>query len=151
MKIAFYKGRTRLFDRLVQWWTRSPYSHCEIVFDSHPVEAGTLCASSSKLDGGVRFKIIELKPERWDIIDLPLSDENAAFDWFLLHSGEGYDVLGLLGFVLPIVDRSNKWFCSEACAQALGFTESWRYSPAILHSAISRHTFLTQQTISEED
>lgn len=35
-KVAFYKGRHRLFDRLVQWWTRGPYSHCELLLYGLP-------------------------------------------------------------------------------------------------------------------
>lgn len=135
MKIAFYKGRTRLFDRMVQLWTRSPYSHCEVVFWILP-NGQAECASSSKLDGGVRIKFMELNPERWDLVDIDWLDEGAARDWFQLHLGEGYDVQGLLGFIAPIRGRGSKWFCSEACAAALGYDEAWRFSPALLHNAL---------------
>lgn len=135
MKLAFYKGRTRLFDRLVQWWTRSPYSHCELVFGILP-NGQAECATSSKMDGGIRIKLMELNPGRWDLVDIPWADEGAARDWFQLHLGEGYDVQGLLGFIAPISGRGSKWFCSEACAAALGYPDSWRFSPGILHSAL---------------
>ncbi|MGJ8689843.1 MAG: hypothetical protein ACSHXZ_10010 [Gammaproteobacteria bacterium] len=132
MQLAFYKGGKRLFDRMVQWWTRSSYSHCELVL-SYQLDSGEAeCASSSKLDGGVRIKLIDLSPDRWDLVDLPFTDEAAARDWFLLHLGEDYDVKGLIGFVGPIEGRSKKWFCSEACAAALGYKDPWRYSPAML-------------------
>lgn len=132
MQLAFYKGGKRFFDRMVQWWTRSSYSHCELVFGYVPGSEAAECASSSKLDGGVRIKLIDLAPDRWDLVDLPFSDEAAARDWFQLHLGENYDVKGLLGFVGPIKGRSKKWFCSEACAAALGYEDPWRYSPAML-------------------
>ena len=31
VKIAFYKGKSRLFNKVVSWWTRGPYSHTELV------------------------------------------------------------------------------------------------------------------------
>ena len=47
VQLALYKGRGTLFNALIRWWTRSPYSHCELVIN------GT-CYSSSIRDGGVR-------------------------------------------------------------------------------------------------
>ena len=105
MQLALYKGRTRLFDRAVQWWTRSIYSHCELVFstDSHGVST---CGSSSYLDGGVRIKNMALDPAKWDLVDLPGFDPVAASKWFDVHAGQRYDLIGLFGFVLPFV-RDN--------------------------------------------
>lgn len=40
IEIAFYKGRTRWLDRVIQWWTKGPYSHCEVV--THRRKAWTL-------------------------------------------------------------------------------------------------------------
>jgi len=83
------------------------------------------------------MKVMDLPSSKWDIFEVE-GDEGAVVDWFNLHLGEKYDVLGLLGFVLPIPGWRNRWFCSEACAAALGYSESWRFSPAILHSVINR-------------
>lgn len=132
VKLALYKGRTRVFDRSVQWWTSSPYSHCELVVSG---EGGTsMCLSSSFMDKGVRMKQIELNPERWDIIDLPWADEIDVIEWFSIHQGEGYDLFGLLGFVFPYREDKSKWWCSEACAAALGLPDAWKYSPDLLAS-----------------
>lgn len=132
VQLALYKGRTRLFDRAVQWWTRSTYSHCELVFntDSHGV---SVCGSSSYLDGGVRIKNMALDPEKWDLVDLPGFDPVHASKWFDMHAGERYDLVGLFGFVLPFMrDNQTRWFCSEACASAMGLGDAWRYSPGAL-------------------
>lgn len=137
MQLALYKGRTRLFDRAVQWWTRSTYSHCELVFstDSHGV---SMCGSSSYLDGGVRIKNMALDPAKWDLMDLPGFNPVAASTWFDVHAGERYDLLGLFGFVLPFMrDDTTRWFCSEACAAAVGLGDAWRYSPGAL-AALAR-------------
>ena len=121
-QLAFYKGRDRLFDRAVQWWTNGPYSHCELVIDG-------LCYSSSLRDDGIRTKVIDLTSGRWDVVAVTI-DERAAQDWFFNHRGAAYDWAGLLGFVLPwrTQDR-RRWFCSEACAEAMGLPESWTISP----------------------
>lgn len=64
MKIAFYKatrpGLQGIFNVLVRWWTRGPYSHTELVLEER--HGLSLCGSSSFIDGGVRLKWIKLKP-----------------------------------------------------------------------------------------
>lgn len=135
MKLAMYKGRTRLFDRLVQWWTRAGYSHCELVFQTDPLGRSE-CASSSWMDSGVRVTWITLDPARWDVVDLPTADDQAARAWVHAHMSQGYDLLGLLGFVWPRRDDATRWFCSEACAAALGLPDPWRYSPGTLAALV---------------
>lgn len=132
VKVAFYKGRDRFFNRAVAWWTRGPYSHCELIIDNRSY-------SSSFLDGGVRVKEIEYNPAHWDIIELPNVDAIAAQKWFEAHMGLGYDVLGLVGFVIRRVsDARNRYFCSEAVSASLGFTESWRFDPNTFYHAAKR-------------
>lgn len=130
MKVAFYKGRTRLFNRLVSWWLRGPYSHCELVVWS--TEGGySLCISSSFMDGGVRAKWMALDPEHWDLLPAPAHcTEEYALQWHADHDGARYDVWGLVGFLWRRVtgDR-RKFFCSEAVAEMLGFAEAWRLDP----------------------
>lgn len=142
MQIAFYKG-TRpglpgVFNRVVRWWTNGPYSHCEIVLQ--PLDDGMmLCASASNTEGGVRLKAIELDPGRWDLLDIPSADPSAVRQWFAVHDREGYDFLGLMGFVLRRNDGSKRlWFCSEACAAALEIPDPWRYCPNTLASVVKR-------------
>lgn len=136
MKAAFYKG-TRpglagIYNRLVRWWTISPYSHCELVFSTG------LSASSSFMDHGVRSKQIDFEPANWDFVDLPAELEHAAFTWFLNHQGQPYDLLGNLHFMLgPVSDEKDAWFCSESIAAALGLKEPWRYDPGVLFSVLS--------------
>lgn len=136
LRAAFYKG-TRpglpgIYNRLVRWWTRSEYSHVEIVFPTG------WAASSSFEDRGVRFKVIDFDPARWDFVDLPAHLEARAFLWFDDHRGQKYDSLGNLHFIVsPISDDKRKWFCSEAIAAALGIPDPWRYDPGTLASTLS--------------
>lgn len=136
MKAAFYKGTrpglSGIYNRLVRWWTKSPYSHVELV-----VSTGRAWSSSFE-DGGVRSKLIDLDPAKWDVVDLPAHLEQAAVDWFKEHRGAGYDLVGNLQFVLAVFSDSRKrWFCSEAVAAALGIPDPWRYDPGTLASAIT--------------
>jgi hypothetical protein len=134
MKVAFYKGRKRLFNKLVSWWTRGPYSHCELVFSDGQ------SASSSFMDGGVRYKRILYNHDHWDFIELgPEFDEQKAREWFDEHLGNGYDVAGIIGFVNPRISQDKqKEFCIEAVLSALEFTESWRYNLNTAYSALLR-------------
>lgn len=138
MRVALYKGRARLFNRLVAWWTRGPYSHCEAILNE---EGGVaLCASSSFLDGGVRVKWIKLDPAKWDVVDVPGWDVKRAAAWFAQHTGDRYDVFGIVGFVISRIRHARgKWFCSESILQSIGVPDAWRFNPnelaAIAHAA----------------
>ena len=137
MQIAFYRGRSRIFNRLVAWWTRGRYSHCELIF-AH-LNAGALCWSASYLDGGVRLKVIKLNPAHWDLITVPATSAQAlgAEQWFKAHEGQPYDVKGVVGQVWRAAgDDQAAWFCSEAIGAALGLQEPWRFDPNSFYSAI---------------
>jgi hypothetical protein len=143
MKIAFFKGRhpgvKGWLGVLTKWWTVGPYSHCELVVAEENGRA--VCWSSAYLDGGVRQKIVDLDPADWDVIEIPTTpeEEAASLSWFQSHAGQGYDVLGLFQFVWARQEGEKcKWFCSEAVARALGFPESWRYSPNLLADILRR-------------
>jgi hypothetical protein len=132
--LALYKGRGTLFNRLIRLWTRSKYSHCEIVM------RGGQWLSASAMDGGVRLKMIELDLAHWDLIPVPWADPAHIWDLFLVHEGKGYDWLGLFGSqLLPLtIDNRRRMFCSEFCAAALGFPLAQRYSPALLGEVVQR-------------
>jgi len=136
MKAAFYKG-TRpglagIYNRLVRWWTRSDFSHVELVLSTGRAW------SASFADGGVRNKLIDFDTKNWILVDLPPELEQAAEAWFRAHRGAKYDLLGNLQFVLaPVPQLQSRWFCSEAVAAALGIPDPWRYSPGTLASALT--------------
>ena len=137
MMIAFYKGKSRLFNKLVSWWLRGNYSHCELLL-KHLDGNRYLCGSSSFMDGGVRTKVIDLHPDRWDVVKVR-GDSMRARQWFVAHAGLGYDVLGIIGFVWRRTsDSRHRWFCSESIAEALGYEDSWRFDPCTLAAAVKR-------------
>jgi hypothetical protein len=136
MKLAFYKAKDHIFNRAVAWWTGGPYSHVEVILGA--TEDKFVCASASNRDHGVRFKTMTLPFDRWDIIEVTAGDQQKAFHWFEAHAGQGYDMLGLFGFVLHRgLQDPKKWFCSEAVAAALGYNEPWRYDPNTLFALLT--------------
>lgn len=140
MHVAFYKAPGTLTDKLIRHWLHGKYSHCELVFEL--VDNGpSLCISSSPRDGGVRSKRILLDAESWDIVPVPDADIAAAWAWAAEHAHEGYDLLGLAGFVWrPESGERNKWFCSEAVAAMLGYPQPWRFDPCALYAILSKIT-----------
>ena len=136
MKLASYKG-TRpglagLFNIAVRWWLGGKYSHTELVFSDG------VSASSSWLDGGVRYRLITFDPAKWDLIEID-GDEQAARQWFKDHAGDGFDIVGLFGFVWRRSTQNRaRWFCSESVAASLGFLEPHRFDPCSLPCVFKR-------------
>lgn len=137
LQVAFYKGRTRLYDRITQWWLKGRYSHVELILGTDH-KGLSICASSSAMDGGVRIKHMQINPDRWDVITVQ-GDVYDAWHWMALHADEGYDWLGFFGFIARALGHDPKrWFCSEAVAEMLGIPEGWRFDPCSLHAVLSR-------------
>jgi hypothetical protein len=143
MHLALYKGPGSDLGKQVghvaiSAWTRSPYSHCELVFGDIEVDGMALCASSSSRDGGVRFKWIDIYSGHWDIVNLRKhgftdADEEYAKTWFVEREGAGYDYLGLLFFLTSLrTERRQRWFCSEAVGAALKLSKPHKLSPGSL-------------------
>ncbi len=133
---AFYKaippGTRGIYNRLVQHWEKGPHSHCELIFSDGKA------ASASFMDGGVRFKDIVFDPAKWDFITLPDHMEARARQWFKLHEGDDYDVMGNVHLVIGFFAQSKgKEFCSEAVAEALGLGEGWRFGPNALFRVLT--------------
>lgn len=128
MRLALYKGRGDLFDKAIRWWTKSRYSHCELVLPNG------LFLTSSPRDGGVRAKVIVPDPAQWDFIELPGLDPREVWDSFMLELGAGYDWKGIVGSqVLHLgIESRQRWFCSELCASLIGLDHPAQYSPGHL-------------------
>ena len=134
MRAAFYTatrpGWQGVYSRLVRWIDKGEFSHVELIFSDG------MSASSSYLDGGVRFKRIEFDLSRWVFVEV-VADEAKARAWFDAHAGEAYDLAGTARFVFGFIPQNpRKWFCSEAVAEAIGLHESWRYGPCGLFAAL---------------
>ncbi|GHA27634.1 hypothetical protein GCM10007989_24380 [Devosia pacifica] len=138
--LAFYNGEGDWFDKLIHWWTCGAYSHVELVVGDPETWPGeVIILSSSPRDGGVREKRLALDPKHWTLVTVPGDADHAAMfirGWI----GARYDWLGIvLSQVIPIDWHwSNRWFCSEICAAALGIPEPQRMSPSGLHRYLTK-------------
>lgn len=123
-EIAAYKGKGRLYDRLIRIWTRSPYSHVEIVITRNDTHFRGL--SASPRDGGVRMAKIKIKPGNWDFFE---TEGNLTAIEPLV--GARYDWKGIfLAQILPFgLGSPKRYFCSELAAVYLGLPKPQSYSP----------------------
>ena len=114
--LAFYKYKGDWTDKVIRWYTHSPYSHTEMVIDG-------VWYSSSPRDGKVRRKVIIPKEGHWDFIEIPcsLAQKNKMKAFFESQMDKRYDLLGIaLSQVIPLnIQDPNKWFCSEICSKSL--------------------------------
>jgi hypothetical protein len=124
MKVAFYKGKKRFFNKFVSWWTNGPYSHVEIVLSNG------YSYSSSYADCGVRKKKIAFKSKEWDFIYINTENEFIVKERINKMLYNGFDTLGLLSFVFRRGKYvKNKVFCSEFVMSVLGYRDSFRFDP----------------------
>lgn len=122
--LAMYKGpgdklRYKIFHYAVCYFTKSRYSHCELIIDG-------IAYSSSARDGGVRKKVIDNLNEsnHWDLFNLPNIDRDSALAIFSLREGKGYDYLGIIRYLLPFLSSSsNRDYCSEIVSMMAGLEE----------------------------
>ena len=135
IKLAFYKGKGTIVDKLIRFRTTSAYSHCELIIDD-------FMYSSSPRDGGVRKRDLPASLNdgvTWDIVEYACADKESILKFFDSTNGKKYDWLGvLLGQVLYLdIQNKDAWFCSEWCATALGFDRAWSLSPEGLYYLIT--------------
>lgn len=125
--LALYKGKGKFGNGLVRWWTRSQYSHCEMVVDG-------VSYSSSIMDGGVRSKVITFDDQKWDLMTLPESMGQRVIEYFEATKGQSYSWIDLIRSQLfnRSHDEPEAAFCSDWCAAALGIPNSTAYSPRTL-------------------
>ena len=137
--LALYKNKRSwrkepikaLTDAVTRFFTKGPYSHCELVIEyTEPVTAFG-CYSSSVQDGGVRCKQIDVSDStKWDLIPLDDVTEEQVKAYFARTYGMAYDWWGAIGIVLGIKQKRSKLFCSEWCFNAIHDSDAgWRFSP----------------------
>lgn len=126
--LALYKG-PGIFpgSHLIRFWTRSPYSHCELV-------VGDQCFSSSLMDGGVRQKQIALTSDKWDLVPVLWANAADVILHFNLTKDQPYDWWALIGSQIfnRRSEEADAAFCSEWCAAALGLPNPETFSPQTL-------------------
>ena len=130
IRIAFYKGRGETFkERLVSGairiWTRSEYSHVELIHmqDEEDSESWTWF-TSSPIDGGVVIRKMEsYNPESWDIYRIHTLGCMKSFDFIQSQINKKYDWFGIVFSQFLSLGEHNKrrWFCSEIVRKSLAY------------------------------
>jgi uncharacterized protein YycO len=139
LTICLHRGST-VMSRLIQWQTRSAYSHASMVLpDGLHIEA-------HETRGVQAFPRLTVAPgEVVDLFTVAVTKKQAdkIAEFAREQLGKRYDWLMVLRFVTRRQEAratTGKWFCSElvyaACQQAgvelLRNTEPWEVSPGLL-------------------
>lgn len=131
-KLAFYKGKGTFVDKLIRIWTKSKYSHVELVY-------GKDWYSISPRENEVRSKVIEPKEGHWDFVEVDI-DEMLLINTYYKTAYAEYDWWGIIASQIIPLNKHNedKWFCSEWCAEVLGFENANQFSPQDLYETVTK-------------
>ena len=120
LHIAFFKGEGNFLNTIVRWWTKSIYSHAELVLPDGESWLGISPFVKSKV---TKRKKLLIDPKEWDFVALEITEEQLEIimEFFEDTSGHGYDWIGmLLSQFLPCkIKHKKRWYCSEWIAYAL--------------------------------
>lgn len=127
--LAFYKKKGTLFGWLVRTWTRSNFSHVELIVDD------VWYTAHENHDGTFYYHSTERDHSKWDFIDIDVSVDLSKF--FKEHKS-GYDWWGIFfTHVIPLRGQHpEKWFCSELVAYLLGYEEPHKYAPGDIYNRV---------------
>ena len=146
--VAFYKGEGNWKNKLIKWWTKSPYSHAELVLPDKVTWISISPLLTSKVKARIKKSYTE---ENWDFIEIPVTQQqlDVIMEFYSTTEGCGYDWIGMLfsQFLPYNIKRNGKWYCSEWIAYALRIScvIDWRLikiydrtdlSPAVLYDII---------------
>lgn len=157
--IAFYKGEGDVLNKIVRWWTKSKYSHAEMILNDQETWISISPKLLSKIDSTRKFFASNAE---WDFIPLEVNEEQyqTILDFFKETRGSRYDWIGMLfSQFLPFrIKTENRWYCSEWIAYALRIAcvVDWRtikiyerkdLSPGVLHDIVTK---IKQNEISKK-
>jgi hypothetical protein len=127
VKVAFYKSKGDWKNRIIRWWTKSPYSHVELILP----DESTWVSISPMLTSTVSKRNIDTvnSLDDWDFLSFELSWRKPVREYQLKQlynfieetEGARYDWLGMiLSQMCPyLIKHRDKWYCSEWIAHAL--------------------------------
>lgn len=111
------KGEKGFYDRLIRWYSRSPYTHAEFcwpLYNPKPPEY-----LGAQTEGGVDIRPANyLGDSPFDTFGVEVTPEQQEkMRMFLLAQvGKEYDFRAILGMAFSRLDqgkKTNAWFCSE--------------------------------------
>ncbi len=125
--IRLCKGRS-IYDRLIRWYSRSPYSHAEFAWPLTKRNPREWLGAQPR--GGVQVRPANyLGAVPYDVFALEVSQSQARrLERFLLDQvGKPYDWRAIInmGVFQHDVSTWSKWFCSELVFGALAKVGAW--------------------------
>ena len=127
IRIAFYKGKGNWKNKVIRWWTKSPYSHAELILPDEITWVSISPFLTSTVSARSVYQVKNL--EDWDFLNFELSWRGPVQEYQIeqLHyfiqetNGAKYDWLGMiLSQMFPyLIKHRDKWYCSEWIAHAL--------------------------------
>lgn len=123
ISILFYKGKGTALERLVRWWTKSPYCHSEFL------RSDGLCHSNDRFTQLSRIEYFEITSSDWDRcdIELPCDIVDQVERRQLSKIGTRYDWKGIVfsQFFRFGWHSRQRWFCSKSNADDLLYAYSF--------------------------
>ena len=109
-KVAFYKGKGRWHNRFIRYWTRSKYSHAELVIDE---ECYTI---EPFIVEGVRKTKCNYVESEWDFISFHITEEQKKIflRFYSKTKGQKYDWVGMLVSREQVVLLRVDHICTKA-------------------------------------
>ena len=95
VKVAFYKAKGNWQNRIVRWWTKSPYSHAELVMPDNY----TWISISPFLTGEVAKRTkTDFDLDKWDFVSLEVDEtqKEIILDFFEETKECKYDWIGMI-------------------------------------------------------
>tara|TARA_B100000683_G_scaffold124572_1_gene122056 strand:+ start:462 stop:980 length:519 start_codon:yes stop_codon:yes gene_type:complete len=127
IQVAFYKGGEGLLHRIIRWWTKSPYSHAELIMPDGKTWVSISPFLTSRVAPRIKYEVED--PDHWEYLtfDLNFREPVRAYQLDQLYKfidstqGSKYDWTGMImSQVCPfLIKRRDKWYCSEWIAHAL--------------------------------
>lgn len=151
IKIAFFKGDAhKLHHRFIRWWTKSPYSHAEIVLDDGETWVSISPFLFTRVAARVRTNVSD---NEWDYLEfhITLEELTALKDFISETTGDGYDWAGMiLSQITPfIVKGKGKWYCSSWLAHSLGWAGIVRWKKLGIYEIPNLHPGKLYEILSQ--
>ena len=134
-QLAFYKGKGTITDKIIKFWTKSKYSHVELIIKDE-------WYSTSPRIKTIQKRKLTPNNEHWDYIDIEVNNKFVQ-DFFKRTEGAKYDWAGIfLSQFLPLnLHSKRRWFCSEWVAevtQIVNIGDGNKFSPGKLYNLITK-------------
>ena len=135
VKLAFKKDSNGFMSKLIKWWTKSRYSHIEIIIPDRNgnFENGFWLSANSKK--GVRTKPLKLPLDfnSWDYLDVEVNDEmyddvQEKISKICTYKYATKDLFLVQVLRLDKMESRKRMFCSESVCEVLRAFEERKIS-----------------------